>query len=154
LRTTLNYRLRDDLQVGVEYNPLADDVGPLVNWIPMRETASRPALILGTSSDRIGTPHGRAFYATLSKDLEGATGLPIAPYAGASFGTFEDELVPVGGLVIRWADRFSTTHLYDGENIHHLATWALQPGQAIGVVAAEQDGEYYLGLAFSTSFGK
>jgi hypothetical protein len=150
----LSYRVRDDLQLGVEYNPVAGDVGPLANWVPIKETASRPALILGTSSDRIGTSHGRAFYATLSKDLQGATGLPIAPYAGVSFGTFDDELVPIGGLVVHWADRLSTTHLYDGENVHHLATWSLEPGRSLGVVAAEQDGEYYLGLTFSTSFGK
>ena len=38
----------------------------------------RPAVILGTSTDRIGTPSGRAIYATASKDLEHLTGLPIA----------------------------------------------------------------------------
>lgn len=118
------------------------------------ETEHRPALILGTSSDRIGTPHGRAIYATLSKDLEDWSGLPVAPYVGASFGTFEDELDPIGGLVVRWADRFSTTHLYDGENIHHLATWSLEHGRSFGVVAVEQDGEHFFGLTFSAGFGR
>ena len=140
--------------MGLELNPLAPDVGPIANWRAVRETSSRPALVLGTSSDRIGTPHGRAFYATLSKDLSQAVGLPIAPYAGLSYGTFDDELVPIGGLVVRWSERISTTHLYDGENVHHLATYALDPRRSVGLVAAEQDGEYFLGVTFSNSFGR
>jgi hypothetical protein len=43
------------------------------------ETDRRPALILGTSSDRIGTPDGQSFYATFSKNLKRETELPIAP---------------------------------------------------------------------------
>ena len=39
---------------GVEYNPLADDLGPLANYRAIRETLHRPALSFGTSSDRIG----------------------------------------------------------------------------------------------------
>lgn len=146
--------MTDDLQVGIELNPLAPDIGPIANWRALAETKDRPALIFGTSSDRIGTSHGRAFYGTFSKDLEAWTGLPIAPYAGASYGTFDDELDPIGGVVVRWADRFSTTHLYDGHNIHHLANYALKDRSSIGIVVAEQDGEHFLGLTFSTSFGK
>jgi hypothetical protein len=156
LRTTLAYSLRDDLQVGLEWNPLAGDtgdMGPIANWRAWDETHDRPALILGTSSDRIGTSHGRAVYATLSKDLEHATGLPIAPYAGVAYGTFDEELAPIGGLVVRWRERFSTTHLYDGENLHHMATLAVGGGRTLGVVAAEQDGRYYFGLTFSTGLG-
>src|SRR5512134_2438884 len=86
LRTTLSYRFLPTLTAGLEYNPLANDLGPIANWLAIEETGSRPALIFGTSSDRIGTPHGRAIYGTFSKDLTAWTGLPIAPYAGASFG--------------------------------------------------------------------
>ena len=57
------YRFTDWLQAGVEYNPLADDVGPLLNLRAVEETERRPALILGTSSDRIGTEGGQAVYA-------------------------------------------------------------------------------------------
>ena len=88
-RNTLAYRLFPRLTVGVEYNPLDGDVGPLVNFVAVTETEKRPALILGTSSDRIGTPEGRSFYATFSKDLTESTGLPIAPYVGYSYGQFD-----------------------------------------------------------------
>jgi len=152
LRTTAAYRIGDDLQVGIEWNPLADDVGPIANWRAIEETEKRPALIFGTSSDRIGTPHGRAVYGTLSKDLEAWTHLPIAPYAGASFGTFEDELVPIGGLLIRWTSRFTTTHSYDGENLHHMGTWAFDHGFSLSALVVEQDGTYYFGGALSAGF--
>ncbi|MFY9608879.1 MAG: hypothetical protein WAU45_09730, partial [Blastocatellia bacterium] len=90
VRTTLTYRIHPRLSFGVEYNPRADDVGLLANFVPMTETEKRPALILGTSSDRIGTPSGRSFYATVSKDLTAAVKLPIAAYVGVSYGSFED----------------------------------------------------------------
>ena len=64
-------------------------MGLLVNWRAVEETASRPMLMLGTSSDRIGTPSGRAYYATLAKDLERHVGLPVAPYVGAAWGEFD-----------------------------------------------------------------
>ena len=120
----------------------------------MDETASRPALVFGTSSDRIGTPHGRAVYGTLSKDFEGWTGLPFAPYAGVSYGTFDDELVPIGGLIVRFGERWTGSALYDGDNVHFLANVTLDSGASIGLIAAGQDGEYYLGASFSTSFGR
>jgi hypothetical protein len=152
LRTTGVYSLDDSLQVGVEWNPLANDVGPLANWRAIEETRDRPALIFGTSSDRIGTPHGRAIYGTFSKDLEAWTKLPIAPYAGAAYGTFDDAFVPIGGLLVRWAERFSTTHLYDGDNLHHIATWTFESGVSVGALLVEQDGKFYPGLAVSAGF--
>ena len=138
---------------GLEYNPVANDLGPIANWLALPETDARPALIFGTSSDRIGTPHGRAIYGTFSKDLEEWTGLPIAPYVGASFGTFDDELVGIGGLMIRWSERWSTTSMWDGHNLHHLANWAFPEGSSLGLVVVQQDDDYYFGASFSTSFG-
>ena len=70
LRTTLTYRFLGRFQAGVEYNPLSDGVSPLANLHLITETGSRPALIVGTSSDRIGTPRGQSYYFTLSKDLK------------------------------------------------------------------------------------
>lgn len=147
------YRLRDDFQAGVEYNPLDDDVGLLANWRVVDETQERPAVVLGTSSDRIGTPRGRAVYVTLSKDLERWTGLPVAPYVGTSYSGFDDEFLPVGGLSIRWAERFSTTHLYDGDNLHHLGTYRLEGGASVGLLLVQQDEDYYLGASAGFAFG-
>lgn len=57
-RNTIMYRLHSQLQLGVEYNPLADEVGPLGNALLLFDTNNRPAVMLGTSSDRIGTADG------------------------------------------------------------------------------------------------
>jgi hypothetical protein len=63
---------------------------------------SVPAVIFGTNSDRIGTPTGQSFYGTVSKDLKPHACLPVAPYAGIAFGTYEDQWCPIGGVNIRF----------------------------------------------------
>ena len=152
LRTTLMYRLTPTFMAGIEVNPLANDVGLLANWLALPETANRPGLIFGTSSDRIGTPSGRAVYGTFTKDLEGWTGLPIAPYAGVAYGTFDDEFVGIGGLRIAWSGRLSSTSLWDGHNLHHTLDYAFEDGQMLGLVLANLDEHYDLGVSFSVRF--
>lgn len=151
-RNTLTYQVHPRLSVGVEYNPLDDDVGVLANLRLLDETAKRPALVIGTSSDRIGTPSGRAYFATLSKDLEGWLDLPIAPYAGASYGEFDDEWVAIGGVRIRYGERWSSGHLWDGHNLHHILDHTLGDRWRVGLVVAEQDGDHYAGLRIGVSF--
>jgi hypothetical protein len=119
-RNTLTYRFHPRLTAGIEYNPLAKKVSPIANLVAMTETHTRPALILGTSSDRIGTPSGQSFYATFSKSLKHHTGLPLAPYVGVAYGTFEDRARVIGGLNITFNDRWSSTILFDGVRVHPL----------------------------------
>lgn len=129
VRTTLTYRLHPRLTAGIEVNPRADQTGgrvsPLLNWLAVTETEKRPALILGTSSDRIGTPDGQSFYATLSKNLKRETRLPIAPYAGVAYSTYEDRLLPLAGLNVNFTINLSGTVIFDGVRVHPLVnyTW-------------------------------
>jgi hypothetical protein len=120
VRTTLTYRFHPRLTAGIEFNPRADEVSPIANFLLLTETSKRPALMLGTSTDRIGTPSGQSFYATVSKNLRRQTGLPIAPYTGASFGTFDDRLRPIGGLSVFLNEKFSILATYNGVNVHAL----------------------------------
>jgi len=76
--------------------------------------------MIGTSTDRIGTPSGQSFYATLSKSLHRETGLPIAPYFGVTYGTYEDRLRPIGGLSITLNENFSLLATFNGVNVHPL----------------------------------
>ena len=124
-RNTLTYRIHPRFTAGVEYNPLAGKVSPLANVVALTETHKRPALILGTSSDRIGTPSGQSFYATFSKNLKHSIGLPVAPYIGVAYGTFEDRWRVIGGLNINFKERWSSTILFDGVRVHPLVnyTW-------------------------------
>jgi len=142
VRTTLTYKLIPTISVGIEYNPRADKVSPLANWLAVKETSKRPALILGTSSDRIGTPSGQSFYATFSKNMKRETRLPIAPYAGLAYGTYEDKLRVIGGLNIGFTERLSSLVIFDGVHVHpmlnysfkqHTFSFILERGRNAGV---------------------
>lgn len=122
-RNTLTYRIHPRVTAGIEYNPLAKKVSPIANVVAITETHQRPALILGTSSDRIGTPAGQSFYATLSKNLKHATDLPISPYVGVAYGTYEDRARIIGGLNITLSERWSSTILFDGVRVHPLLNY-------------------------------
>lgn len=122
-RNTLTYRFHPRFTAGIEYNPLAKKVSPLANLVALPETHTRPALIFGTSSDRIGTPSGQSFYATLSKSLKHHTGLPVAPYVGVAYGTFDDRARTIGGLNINFTERWSSTILFDGVRVHPLLNY-------------------------------
>jgi len=122
-RNTLTYRFHPRFTAGIEYNPLAGKVSPLANVVAITETHLRPALILGTSSDRIGTPYGQSFYATFSKSLKHFTGLPVAPYVGVAYGTFDDRARAIGGLNITFDDNWSSTILFDGVRVHPLVNY-------------------------------
>ena len=96
----------------------------------MQETARRPALIVGTSTDRIGTPSGHAYYATFSKTLKPFVHLPIAPYAGAAYGTYDARLRFIGGVNIAVSDSLSALVTYNGE--HYNSILSLSRGRYTG----------------------
>ena len=123
VRTTLTYQIHPRLQLGVEYNPRAGEFAPLMNLFILTETKRRPAWMLGTSTDRIGTPKGQAFFTTFSKNLKEATGLPIAPYVGAAFGTYEHRLRPIAGLTIFLGKGFSLIATFNGVQVHPLLSF-------------------------------
>ena len=122
-RNTLTYRFHPRLTAGVEYNPLAGKASPLANLVVVTETHQRPAIIVGTSSDRIGTPFGQSFYATVSKSLKHHTGLPISPYAGVAYGTFDQRTRAIGGLNIAFDESWSSTILFDGVRVHPILNY-------------------------------
>jgi hypothetical protein len=148
-RTTLTYRLLPTLTAGVEYNPRADKTSPLMNWLAVGETARRPAVIAGTSSDRIGTPSGQSFYVTLSKNLKRETGLPIAPYAGAAYGTYEDRLRAIGGLSVGFREWCTLLLVHDGVNLHPMLTFT-KGRHAVSILYVDTRD---LGASWSVSFG-
>ncbi len=123
VRATLQYRLHSRILVGVEYNPLVDEVAPLANITFVSETQHLPAIILATSTDRIGTPDGQSVTLTASKDLESWLHLPIAPYAGITYGTYEDRFRPVGGLLLRFHPNFYSLITFDGVHVHPVVTY-------------------------------
>jgi hypothetical protein len=148
IRTTLTYRFHPRFTAGVEYNPKAHEVAPIANLLILTETAKRPAWMIGTSTDRIGTPSGHAFYTTLSKNLSEVTGLPIAPYVGVAYGTYEDRLRPIGGLSIFLPRGFSVLTTFNGVNVHPLLNFTRGRHTLSLVMVKGRDP----GMSYSVSF--
>ena len=86
----------------------------------VQETGRRPALIVGTSTDRIGTPSGHAYYATFSKNLQPLLHAPIAPYVGAAYGTYDSRLRPIGGLNFLVTETIAALVTYNGEHYNSI----------------------------------
>ena len=123
-RTIVMHQLRPSLKLGVEWNAGADEVGFVANWRALSETQRRPAVIFGTSSDRIGTPEGQSYYVTVSKSLHHETGLPIAPYVSASYSTFENRMLYPFGVNVAIGPQWSAMLINDGVHTHLSATYA------------------------------
>ena len=148
MRTTLTYWLTSRFSAGVEYNPRAGKVSPLANLLAIRETRHRPAMILGTSSDRIGTPSGQAFYATFSKNLKRETGLPIAPYGGVVYGTYQGKVRPIGGLNIGFSETVTSLVIFDGVHVHPTFNLSLKSHTVSFLLIRGRDP----GLSYSVAF--
>jgi len=148
LRTTLTYKLLPNFSAGMEYNPRAGKASPLANWLAVSETARRPALILGTSSDRIGTPSGQSFYATASKSLRRETGLPIAPYGGVAYGTYQHRWRPIAGLNVGFHERLSAMVVFDGVHVHPLLNFSYRRHIVSFLLVRSRDP----GVSYSISF--
>jgi hypothetical protein len=144
-RTVLMHRVTRDVKLGVEWNAQADELGVVANWRALAETERRPALMFGTSSDRIGTPSGQSYYATVSKSLPR---LPLAPYAGVSWSAYEERLLVPFGVNVALPRGFSAMLMNDGVHTHLSATYA-RPGVAITLLAVERK---HFGITVGTTF--
>ena len=138
------------LSLGVEYNPRGDDSSALANLVAMTETARRPALIFGTSSDRIGTPDGQAYYATLSKALDPLIGWPVTPYVGVSYGTYENDTRMIGGLNLGIPETgISSTLIHDGKNFHPTVEYRFLDRHVLSLLWVDTE---EVGVAYNVAF--
>lgn len=147
-RTILMRRISPSFQLGLEINEGEGEVNPVANWRALSETATRPAVIFGTSSDRIGTPHGQAYYVTLSKSLQPALDVPVAPYVGLSYSEFEDKFLVPWGIHASLTPNWSAMLMHDGVNSHLAATYAWKR-HSVTLLAVERRN---FGINLSTSF--
>lgn len=150
-RNNLAYRIRDGLSVGIEYNPLAGDIHPTANWRLVDETATRPSVMIGTSSDRIGTPRGTATYLTVAKSLKRETGLPIAPYLGVSYSSYDDRFYIIGGGSIQLSPKTSLLFIHDGVATHGALNYSTGR-HTFSALAVDVDGKYHFGGGWSVRF--
>lgn len=108
------------LSLGVEYNPLAEEVGPLLNYMIAEETETRPMINFGTSSDRIGTPAGpSAYYLTFAKTLPGSN---VVPYVSLNYSEYDGRFNIPFGANIFLDDRWVLLPMFDGNRSHLMLT--------------------------------
>ncbi len=118
-RTIVMHRFAPNFKAGIEWNVNAQEVGVVANWLALRETETRPALMFGTSSDRIGTPSGQSYFATVSKSFS-----RVAPYAGVSWSDYEKRFLYPFGVNVAIAPAWSAMLINDGVHTHLSATYA------------------------------
>jgi len=109
------------LSLGVEWNPAANEVGPLVSLFALTETETRPAVFFGTSSDRIGSPEGtQSYYMTVAKYLPA---FHLAPYATVNYSEWDEAINYPFGATLELGQGFSVRPMYDGQRTHLLGSW-------------------------------
>ena len=115
-RTTVSYRLHTRVQIGVEYNPVVTEFAPLVTVFLLTEEERRPALFLGTSSDRIGSPEGtQTYYLTLAKYLPVVR---LAPYVSFNYSEWDDGINVPFGASLELGTGFYVRSMFDGQRTH------------------------------------
>ena len=134
------------MQLGLEFNPKVEELGPLFTFFLLTETETAPALFIGTSSDRIGSPAGeQAYYATASKYI---SILRTSFYGSLNFTEWDRGFNCPVGFGVELGKGFSVRPMYDGARSHLLLNYfAAQYGVSLMYVWLET-----LGIAFFVGF--
>jgi hypothetical protein len=139
----LSRRIIPTLQIGIEANMAASEIGPIVTWFVLAEESWRPTVFLGTSSDRIGSPEGtQAYYATASRSLGS---LPVTAYGTLNYSEWDEGWNVPFGAYVEVAPGVTIQPMYDGERTHALLTVAKDRWSASLIAAWLED----VGLAVS-----
>jgi hypothetical protein len=84
----------------------------------------------------------------VSKSLKHHTGLPVSPYVGVAYGTFENRARVIGGLNVTLGERWSSTILFDGVRVHPLVNYTFGRHQLGAILERGR----HPGLSYSVSF--
>lgn len=142
------YRLTPRVNVGIEYNPVVEELNPTVNWIVSPEGRNHPMVSFGTSSDRIFTPEGnQAYYVTFAK---GVPGTKLAPYVSVNYSEFESGFNFPFGINIGLADTIDLLPMNDGRKSHLLLTFK-QPKSNVTLMAVDLKRPRF-GISFGWGF--
>lgn len=111
-------RVHPRVQVGLEFNVQADELNPLATLFVVTESERRPALFLGTSSDRIGSPAGeQAYYATASKYVPE---LRTSVNATLNWSEWDEAFNVPFGAATELGGGLAVRYMYDGARSHAL----------------------------------
>ena len=112
----------------------------------LTETETRPALFLGTSSDRIGSPAGeQSYFATVSKYIPR---LRTSFYGSLNYSEWDGKFNIPFGVGVELGKGFSFRPMYDGDRGHVMLNYfATQYGASLMYVWLET-----MGISFSLGF--
>jgi hypothetical protein len=91
--------------------------------------------MVGASSDRIGTPTGRAYYLTASRSVTLA-GRALGPYVGLLWSTYDDQFLVPMGLNVPLGGGLSGQLFCDGRHTHAMASFT-RGRYTLGLLAVE-----------------
>ena len=112
------------LQVGLEFNPAASEVGPIATWFLLPERGRRPAAFLGTSSDRIGSPEGtQCYFLTVAKNVDP---VPASIYASVNYSEWDQTINFPFGANLEVLPGITFQPMYDGDRTHLLGTYSAE----------------------------
>ena len=145
-RTTATYRFHPRLQAGVEFNPEVEEWNPLLSLFLLTETDERPAVFLGTSSDRIGSPEGtQSYFATASKRFGTSR---FSGYASLNYSEWDRGLNVPFGMEVGLGDRFSVRPMYDGARPHLMLNY-FRDRWSVSLLAVDLE---HPGISFAMGF--
>ncbi|MBK34193.1 MAG: hypothetical protein CME26_01525 [Gemmatimonadetes bacterium] len=82
----------------------------------LTETDERPALFVGTSSDRIGSPPGnQSYFATASKYIPA---LRASIYGSVNYSEWDEAINFPAGISLKIGNGLSIRPMYDGDRGH------------------------------------
>lgn len=115
------YRITPRFQAGIEYNPVVNEIVPTANWILNRASPRLPLVVLGTSSDRIGSKEGtHAYFLTLA---QGIPRLRLAPYFSVNYSETDRGLNFPFGVNIALGGQWDLLPMNDGRRSHLILTY-------------------------------
>lgn len=140
------------LQLGVEFNPAVREIVPRANYFVFTEADIRPAVFIGTSSDRIGSPPKKqAYFLTIAKRFPK---IPISAYATINYSEWHegtewyDGFNFPFGVSIDLGKGFTVRGMYDGDRPHVMLNYYYK-GHSLSLMYIWLEKP---GIAMSTSF--
>ena len=134
------------MQIGVEFNPGVDEVNPLLTVFLLTETDRRPALFLGTSSDRIGSPEGtQSYFATVFKRFGDSR---VSAYASLNYSEWDSDFNVPFGVEVALGKSFSVRPMFDGDRGHLMLNY-VRERWSVSLLAVDFE---YPGVSFAVGF--
>lgn len=142
----MTYRFHRRLQAGIELNPEVEEINPLLSLFLLTEGDRRPAVFLGTSSDRIGSPEGtQSYFATVSKRFGASR---FSGYASLNYSEWEREFNVPFGMEVGFGERFSLRPMFDGVRPHLMLNYSRERW-SVSLLAVDLESP---GISFSSGF--